>query len=103
MTKSELISLIAGKQSHLQQKDVELAINNIIDQLTNAMSQGLRIEIRGFGGFSLRKRKACLGRNPKTGERVRLPERYSLYFKPGLDLRDRVNDSKDDNPVIKDV
>ncbi|WP_347990180.1 integration host factor subunit beta [Methylomonas sp. AM2-LC] len=103
MTKSELIGALAAKQAHLLQKDVELAVNTIIDVLTTAVATGDRIEIRGFGGFSTIPRKARIGRNPKTGEPVSLPSRHTVHFKPGLDLRNRVNASKQAFPTIKDL
>jgi integration host factor subunit beta len=102
MTKSELMGALAAK-AHLLQKDVELAVNTIIDVLINAVATGERIEIRGFGGFSTIPRQARMGRNPKTGESVSLPSRYTVHFKPGLDLRNRVNASKQAFPTIKDL
>ncbi len=103
MIKSELIGALAAKQAHLLQKDVELAVNTIIDVLTTAVAHGERIEIRGFGGFSTIPRKARIGRNPKTGEHVSLPSRHAVHFKPGLDLRNRVNASKQAFHTIKDL
>ncbi|OAI26307.1 MULTISPECIES: integration host factor subunit beta [Methylomonas] len=91
MTKSELVGVLAAKQAHLLQKDVELAVNTIIDVLSTAVATGERIEIRGFGGFSTIRRKARIARNPKTGESVSLQSRHTIRFKPGLDLRNRVN------------
>jgi integration host factor subunit beta len=93
MTKSELIEIIARKQSHLAGKDIELAVKTVLEQMSNALSSGRRIEIRGFGSFSLHFRPPRMGRNPKTGEAVALPGKYVPHFKPGKDLRDRVNDS----------
>ena len=103
MTKSELIAAIANKQPHLLQRDVELAINNILNVLTTTLANGDRIEIRGFGGFSTVHRDARMGRNPKTGEMVSVPGRRFLHFKPGLNLRVKVNASAMQNKVIKDV
>jgi integration host factor subunit beta len=103
MTKSELIAAIANKQPHLLQKDVELAINNILDVLTTAIANGNRIEIRGFGGFSTTHRDSRIGRNPKTGETVCVPRRRTLHFKPGLDLRNKVSASRVRFKTIKDV
>lgn len=100
MTKSELIELIARKQTQFSQKDVELAINQILDSMIDTLSEGDRIEIRGFGSFSLHHRKARLGRNPKTGEKVELNEKRVPHFKPGKALRDRVDDSKDYTDII---
>ena len=91
MTKSELIEIIARKQSHLVGKDIELAVKTILEQMSNALSSGQRIEIRGFGSFSLHFRPPRMGRNPKTGDAVALPGKYVPHFKPGKDLRDRVN------------
>jgi len=92
VTKSELIDLIAGKQSQLSVKDVELAVKTIIEQMAETLAAGERIEIRGFGSFSLHYRAPRIGRNPKTGESVGLAGKYVPHFKPGKELRDRVND-----------
>lgn len=102
MTKSQLIEHISLKLPHLQQRDVEMAINITIDVMTQHLAQGQRIEIRGFGGFSVIQRAARMGRNPKTGEQVSLPIRHATHFKPGLDLRERVSLSRDRSPLIKD-
>jgi integration host factor subunit beta len=91
MTKSELIELIASKQSQLSIKDVELAVKTIIEQMAETLAAGERIEIRGFGSFSLHYRAPRIGRNPKTGESVGLAGKYVPHFKPGKELRDRVN------------
>ncbi len=96
MTKSELIELIAAKQSHLPAKDVELAVKQILEIMSDALAQGQRIEIRGFGSFSLHFRPPRQGRNPKTGETVALAGKYVPHFKPGKDLRERVNDPLDE-------
>ncbi len=93
MTKSELIERIAERQLQLSTKDVELAVKCVIDQMVDGLSSGERIEIRGFGSFSLHYRKPRVGRNPKTGERVALEGKYVPHFKPGKELRERVNDS----------
>lgn len=93
MTKSELIELIANRQDQLPPKDVELAVKMIIDRLAQALVDNERIEIRGFGSFCLHYRAPRVGRNPKTGDPVSLPGKYVPYFKPGKELRDRVNDS----------
>ncbi|HVA54418.1 MAG TPA: integration host factor subunit beta [Gammaproteobacteria bacterium] len=92
MTKSELIEIIARKQSHLAGKDIELAVKTMLEQMSNALSTGRRIEIRGFGSFSLHFRPPRMGRNPKTGDSVALSGKHVPHFKPGKDLRDRVND-----------
>ena len=93
MTKSELIDRIAGKQAQLSSKDVELAIKSILEYMSQILSEGGRIEIRGFGSFSLHYRVPRIGRNPKTGSPVALSGKYVPHFKPGKELRDRVNSS----------
>ena len=93
MTKSELIELIASRQSQLSSKDVELAVKTMIEHMAQALAHGNRIEIRGFGSFSLHYRAPRIGRNPKTGESVGLSGKYVPHFKPGKELRDRVNRS----------
>jgi integration host factor subunit beta len=94
MTKSELIEIITFKQKHLPAKDVELAVKTILDIMGDALSTGQRIEIRGFGSFALHFRPARQGRNPKTGEAVALQGKHVPHFKPGKDLRDRVNEGQ---------
>ena len=93
MTKSELIERIAARQLQLSAKDVELAVKAIIEQMSQTLASGDRIEIRGFGSFSLHYREPRLGRNPKTGETVELAGKYVPHFKPGKEMRDRVNES----------
>jgi integration host factor subunit beta len=93
MTKSELIELLAAEQSHLAYKDVELAVRCILEQMSNALASGERIEIRGFGSFSLHYRSPRIGRNPKTGDSVALAGKHVPHFKPGKELRDRVNEA----------
>lgn len=91
MTKSDLIEAIARDQSHLAQKDVELAVKCILEQMSEALAAGDRIEIRGFGSFSLHFRPPRMGRNPKTGESVALAGKHVPHFKPGKEMRERVN------------
>lgn len=91
MTKSELIDILSRKQSHLNSRDVELAVKSVLEQMSDALATGERIEIRGFGSFSLHFRPPRQGRNPKTGEAVALPGKHVPHFKPGKDLRERVN------------
>ncbi len=91
MTKSELIEVIAKQQSHLAYRDVELAVKCMLEQMSQALATGERIEIRGFGSFSLHYRPPRTGRNPKTGDSVSLTGKYVPHFKPGKELRDRVN------------
>lgn len=93
MTKSELIERIAARQQQLSGKDVELAIKTIIEHMSQTLAAGERIEIRGFGSFSLHFREPRQGRNPKTGETVQLAGKYVPHFKPGKEMRERVNDS----------
>ncbi len=91
MTKSELIELLARKQAHLKAEDVDLAVKAVLEQMSSALASGDRIEIRGFGSFSLHFRPARVGRNPKTGDSVTLSGKYVPHFKPGKELRERVN------------
>lgn len=91
MTKSELIEKISASQDHLSPRDVELAIRMILERMTTSLASNRRIEVRGFGSFSLHYRAPRLGRNPKTGTSVKLNGKYVPYFKPGKQLRDRVN------------
>ena len=91
MTKSELIEAIVAKQHQLSAKDVELAVKTIIEHMSECLATGGRIEIRGFGSFSLHYREPRRGRNPKTGDTVQLTGKYVPHFKPGKELRERVN------------
>ena len=93
MTKSELIEILAIKQKQLAYKDVELAIKTMLEHMAQSLSSGERIEIRGFGSFSLHYRPPRVGRNPKTGDSVELSAKYVPHFKPGKELRERVNHS----------
>ena len=93
MTKSELIESIAARQDQLSTKDVELAIKMILDHMSSSLARGDRIEIRGFGSFSLHYRAPRKGRNPKTGTSVDLTGKYVPHFKPGKEMRERVNES----------
>ncbi|NPA72133.1 MAG: integration host factor subunit beta [Gammaproteobacteria bacterium] len=101
MTKSEIIELIARKQTQFSQKDVEIAVNQIVDSMIETLSQGERIEIRGFGSFCLHHRKARVGRNPKTGETVELSDKRVPHFKPGKSLRERVDSSKETTDILE--
>ncbi len=100
MTKSKLIDLLAKKRPHLERKAVELAVGCILEQMSKALMANDRIEIRGFGSFSLRYHPPFTGRNPRTGAELKFPARYSTYFKPGRELRQRVDLLKS-NCVIK--
>ena len=99
MTKSELIEAIARKQSHLAYKDVELAVKSLLEQMSQSLASGERIEIRGFGSFSLHFRPPRIGRNPKTGDSVALSGKYVPHFKPGKEMRERVNESREQVPI----
>ena len=97
MTKSELIEVLARKQPQLAYRDIELSVKTILEYMSASLSSGERIEIRGFGSFSLHFRPARSGRNPKSGEPVSLPAKYVPHFKPGKELRERVNNKY--NPI----
>jgi len=94
MTKSELILNLAARFPQLVVKDAELSVKAILDSMTDNLAAGERIEIRGFGSFSLNYRPPRIGRNPKTGSKVQVPAKHVPHFKPGKDLRDRVNDGQ---------
>ncbi|MFB9885266.1 integration host factor subunit beta [Balneatrix alpica] len=91
MTKSELIERLVARHQDIPIKDVENAVKTILEQMAEALARGDRIEIRGFGSFSLHYRAPRMGRNPKTGESVPLGPKYVPHFKPGKELRDQVN------------
>lgn len=91
MTKSELIESLVWKQSQLGYRDVELAVKTMLEHMGQTLASGERIEIRGFGSFSLHYRPPRVGRNPKSGDAVSLPAKYVPHFKPGKELRERVN------------
>lgn len=91
MIRSELIAKIAEENPHLFQRDVEKIVNTIFDEITEALASGDRVELRGFGAFSVKKRDARIGRNPRTGEAVDVDEKHVPFFKTGKLLRDRLN------------
>lgn len=93
MTKSELIELMANKQPSVPLKEMEAGVKELLDYMSQSLAAGDRIEIRGFGSFSLHYRAPRVGRNPKTGESVELTGKYVPYFKPGKEMRERVNES----------
>jgi len=95
VNKKELIERISRNQDQLPHRDIELVVKSIINSMTKALSSGERIEIRGFGSFSLRYRKPRIGRNPKSGTKVHISERYVPHFKPGKNLKKRVNQGMD--------
>jgi integration host factor subunit beta len=92
MTKSELIEILSHKQTQLAPKDIELTVKAMLEQMGQTLAAGERIEIRGFGSFSLHYRPPRMGRNPKTGDAVSLAGKYVPHFKPGKELRERVNE-----------
>ena len=91
MTKSELIEILTRSQTHLPHRDVEAAVKQMLEQMSLTLASGGRIEVRGFGSFSLHFRPPRTGRNPKSGDAVELTGKYVPHFKPGKDLRERVN------------
>lgn len=93
MTKSDLIELLARKHPHLLARDIERIVNTIFDTITNTLAKGGRVELRGFGAFSVKKREARQGRNPRTGETVSVAAKVTPFFKTGKLLRDRLNGS----------
>ena len=100
MIKSELINLIASKQTHLSIIDVDAAVHCMIEKMITELASGGRVEIRGFGAFSLKHRRAKIGRNPKTGVAVSVPQKHTVYFKPGADLKKRVDDASTTFKII---
>lgn len=91
MIKSQLIQILADENPHLYQRDVERIVSAVFDEITEALARGDRVELRGFGAFSVKHREARTGRNPRTGEAVEVPEKRVPFFKTGKDLRDRMN------------
>ena len=91
MIKSELVQHIAEQNPHLYQRDVENIVNAVFDEITDSLSQGNRVELRGFGAFSVKNRPAREGRNPRTGDKVSVEEKWVPFFKTGKELRERLN------------
>ena len=91
MTKSELIARLAARNPHLYQRDVERIVATVFDEISKALATGHRVELRGFGAFSVKQRDPRTGRNPRTGEQVAVASKRVPYFKTGKDLRDRLN------------
>lgn len=91
MIKSELVQIISSENPHLYQRDVERIVGTVFDEIVEAMASGKRVELRGFGAFSVKKREARSGRNPRTGETVSVDEKHVPFFKTGKLLRDRLN------------
>lgn len=91
MTKSELIARLAEANPHLYQRDVERIVSTIFEEIAEALAQGDRVELRGFGAFSVKQREARVGRNPRTGEAVKVESKSVPFFKTGKQLRERLN------------
>ena len=91
MIKSELVQRLAAKNTHLYQRDVERIVNAILDEITSALTRGDRVELRGFGAFSIKRREARLGRNPRTGAHVDVDGKAVPFFKTGKEMRERLN------------
>ncbi len=101
MIKSELINRIAAANPHLLHRDVEKIVNVVFDEIIEAMSRGDRVELRGFGAFTVKHREARMGRNPRTGVSVAVDEKYVPFFKTGKELRERLNEVAIENPKLK--
>lgn len=91
MTRSDLVAELAARFAHLTQRDAEFAVKTMLDAMSDALARGHRIEIRGFGSFSISRRPPRVGRNPRSGEQVTIPEKLVPHFKPGKELREKVN------------
>jgi integration host factor subunit beta len=94
MIKSELVQRIAQANPHLYQRHVELIVNTILEEVTKALARGDRVELRGFGAFSVKNRPARTGRNPRTGAKVSVEQKYVPFFKTGKEMRERLNGGK---------
>lgn len=103
MTKSELIALLADRFPQLALRDADYAVKTVLDAMTQSMANGQRIEIRGFGSFSLSRRASRIGRNPKSGEQVMVPAKYVPHFKPGKGLRERVDSAASETETADDT
>lgn len=99
MNKSDLIFRMVERLPDTPQHDIEQAVKLLLDQLSSTLAMGARCEIRGFGAFSVRSRQACIGRNPKTGDSITLPERHIPHFKPAQLLKAKVNVGRTENPI----
>jgi len=91
MTKSELIEIVSNRQEQITRYEAEVVINSVFQAISDALANGNRVELRGFGSFSIRERRDRMGRNPKTGESVYVPSKLVPHFKPGKELRERVD------------
>lgn len=94
MIKSELIDIVSKQQLHLPEKDIALSINSLLDQMSHLLGRGERIEIRGFGSFSLHYRPPRKAHNPKTGDKLMTSPKHAVHFKPGKEMRERINDAR---------
>jgi integration host factor subunit beta len=103
MIKSELVEKIAAENPHLFQRDVEMIVNVIFDEIIEALASGQRVELRGFGAFSVKHRPSRSGRNPRTGDQVDVEEKYVPYFKTGKELRLRMNKDFETKVEVKSV
>jgi len=102
MTKSELIQKLADRNPHLLLRDVERIVDTVFDEITDTLAEGNRVELRGFGAFSVKHRDARIGRNPRTGEQVQVEAKRLPFFKTGKALREALNEEKDDTQVAED-
>lgn len=103
MIKSELVQRLAELNPHLYQRDVENIVNAVLDEITQSLADGRRVELRGFGAFSIKHRPARTGRNPRTGESVAVEEKWVPFFKTGKELRERLNGDAADGFAADDV
>ncbi len=103
LIKSQLITEVSKKLSHLPEKDIALAVNYIVAKMGDVLSQGGRIEIRSFGSFCLHYRPPRNAHNPKTGERLMTQPKYAVHYKPGKELREQVNASRETIPVLEEM
>ncbi len=101
MTRSELVQRLSAKYPHCSSTEIEKSVKKILEHITDTLGEGGRIEIRGFGSFSVRYREPKIGRNPKTGDAVKLSGKYTTHFKPGKLLRERVDESRAAFPLPK--
>ena len=102
MIKSELVQRLAEMNPHLYQRDVENIVNAVLDEITQSLAAGRRVELRGFGAFSVKHRPARTGRNPRTGESVEVEEKWVPFFKTGKELRERLNADGADAAMVED-
>ncbi len=99
MTRAELIAELAASNPHLRQEDAERVVLTVFDEITNALARGQRVELRGFGAFSVKRRNARIGRNPRTGEEVSVRDKALPYFRAGKEMHERLNHSRPARPA----